>query len=79
MIEKLIDIKNSFVEKFIAFKDKLIELKDKLVERFSALKDKLSELYGAENIEDDSTNTVSQGPFAEAYAEDIRVRNEGNL
>ena len=32
-----------------------------------------------ENIEDDSTTTVSQGPFAEAYAEDIRVRNEGNL
>ena len=46
---------------------------------YAKLKDKLIELYGAENIEDDSTTTVSQGPLAEAYAEDIRVRNEGNL
>ena len=46
---------------------------------YAKLRDKLSELYGAENIEDDTTNTVSQGTFAEAYAEDLRVRNEGNL
>jgi hypothetical protein len=46
---------------------------------YAKLKDKLIELYGAENIEDDSTTTASQGTFAEAYAEDLRVRNEGNL
>jgi hypothetical protein len=41
---------------------------------YAKLKDKLSELYGAENIVDDSTTTVSQGTFAEAYAEDLRMR-----
>jgi hypothetical protein len=46
---------------------------------YAKLKDKLIELYGSENIEDDHTTTASQGTFAEAYAEDLRVRNEGNL
>lgn len=46
---------------------------------YAKLKDKLIALYGINNIEDDSTTTVSQGIFAEAYAEDLRVRNEGNL
>jgi hypothetical protein len=46
---------------------------------YAKLKDRLSELYGAENIEDDHTTAVGEGPFAEAYDEDIRVRNEGNI
>lgn len=43
---------------------------------YAKLKDKLVALYGEENIEDDHTTTVSQGTFAEAYAEDLRVRAE---
>jgi hypothetical protein len=43
---------------------------------YAKLKDKLIELYGSENIEDDHTTTASQGTFAEAYAEDLRIRAE---
>lgn len=46
---------------------------------YAKLKDRLIQLYGEENIEDDHTVAVSEGPFAEAYTEDLRVRNEGNL
>jgi hypothetical protein len=41
---------------------------------YAKLKDKLIQLYGEENIEDDSTTTASQGTFAEAYEEDLRMR-----
>lgn len=46
---------------------------------YSELKDKLSTLFGSENIVDDTTIAVGEGPFATELSIDIEARRRGDI